>query len=156
MPPRRRRGGPRAAPSLAIVEPEEADRARACMRAENGAERRGHFDLRLRPQVGYERAQRLRPLRRVCMRDPDAETRRVLRALGQRVRELLNRLLVPADALQRQHLAVRDREDGLDVEQAPGERRRLADAAALLQELERVDGEDDPRVALEPLDELGD
>ena len=113
-------------------------------------------DLRLRPQVGHERAHRLLPLGRVRVRDADVQVRRVARALRERARELLHRLLVAANALDRQHLAVLDREDRLDVEQVAGERGGLADAPALLQELERVDREDQTRIALEALDELVD
>src|SRR5205085_6742849 len=49
-----------------------------------------------------------------------------------------------------------DRQDRLDVEEVPGERGRLADAPALLQELERVDREDESRLTLEPDRELVD
>src|SRR4051794_36168689 len=90
------------------------------------------------------------------MRHTDAQARRVSRALGEYPREFQNRLLVPADPLERQHLTLGDREDRLDVEQAPGQGGGLADAPALLKELERVDREDESGVALEPLDELVD
>ena len=63
--------------SLGIVEPEEADGARAGVRADDRAERRRDVDLRLRPKVGDERAQRLLALRRIRVRDADAQVRRV-------------------------------------------------------------------------------
>src|SRR5204863_6425415 len=59
----------------------------------------------------------------------------------ERCRELGEGLPVTADALHRLDLSIADREDRLDLQQRPGERGRLADAAAALQELERVDGE---------------
>ena len=80
----------------------------------------------------------------------------VARVRLERVDELLECLAVAADALHRQHLAVADREDRLHVQQLPGERLRLADAAAAREELERVDGEEQAVLDEVPLDERVD
>src|SRR6266536_4289173 len=146
----------RASAREVVLEPEEADGSRTGMRTDDGAERRRDVDLRLRAKVRDEGANGLLPVGRVRVCDADVQARRLPRAVRERARELLHRLLVSAHALDRQHRAVLDREDRLDVEQVAGKRRGLADAAALLEELERVDGEDQPGVALEALDELVD
>src|SRR5690242_6734533 len=81
-------------PLRVVGEPEEADRPRTCMRADHRAERGLLLDLRLRPQVAHHLLELAHALRRVGVRDPDAQVRRVLRLRAQRVDELLERLLV--------------------------------------------------------------
>ena len=68
-------------------------------------------------------------------------------------RELLERLLAAAHLADRVDDAVVDGQDRLDVEQGAGERLGAADAAALLEVLERGDREDDAVLLLEPLDQ---
>ena len=81
--------------------------------------------------------QDLDPLGRVRMGDRNAAGRARPRCFSsKRLRELLDRLLPAAHAADGLDHAVADREDRLDVEKRPGERLRLADAAALLQVLE--------------------
>src|SRR6185369_17302420 len=96
------------------------------------------------------------PLRRVSVRNRDVEAVAVLRLGGEQLRELLERLLPPTHASERDDHAVLDGEDRLHVEQRARERLRLADPPALLQVLERGDREDDAVRALEPLDQLRD
>ena len=68
-------------------------------------------------------------------------------------RELLERLLAAAHLADRVDDAVVDGEDRLHVEQRARERLGAADATALLEVLERGDGEDDAVLLLEPLDQ---
>ena len=82
----------------------------------------------------------------IATRRPGSSSRR----LGEHACELLQRLLPAAHPCHGHDLALVDGEDRLDVEQRPRERLRAADAAALLQVLERADREDDADVALEP------
>src|SRR5439155_10247565 len=107
-------------------------------------ERRHDLDLRLRPLPAHHLPQRLGSHGRVRMRDADPQARIVDRGLRERADELLHRLLVAADSLDRYDLALGDRQDGLDVQELAGHRARPADPAALREELERVYGEDEP------------
>src|SRR5262245_42679915 len=139
-----------------VLEPEEADGARARVRADDGAEGRRELDLGLRAHAPNELAEDADPLRRVCVRDRDPKPRLVLRRLLEAPLELDERLLPPADAGDGDDLAVLDREDRADVQERPRERGRTADAPTPLQELERLEREDDAAVTVEALDERFD
>src|SRR6478609_9250566 len=106
------------------------------MGPDHGAEARLLLDLRLRTQVADHLLELAQPLRRIRMRDTDAQRGLVARLRGERVDELLKRLTVAAHALEGDHLTVADREDRLDVHQLPRERLRLPDATAACEELE--------------------
>src|SRR4051794_41164044 len=69
---------------LVVREPEEADRAGAGVRADDGAERRLELELGLRPQVAQHLLELHHLLRRVRVRDADAKARRVGRLRLQR------------------------------------------------------------------------
>ena len=88
------------------------------------------------------------------MGDPDTQAGPVVRAGLQRVRELLYGLPVPAHALDGQDLALCEREDRLDVQELARPAGSAADASAACQVLERVEREDEPRLALEPCEQL--
>ena len=126
------------------------------VRADDGAERRRDLDLRARAHPRDELLERSQPFGRGGVRDADPQRRRVRRARLEQRAELGERLLAAAHALQRHDLAVADRQDRLDVEQAAGERRRAADAPAAGEVLERVDREQQLVLALEALDERVD
>src|SRR5581483_7924842 len=64
-----------------VLEPEEADGAGACVRADDGSELGRDLDLRVRPLVLDERSQSVEPLRRGRVRDSHLQRRRVGRAL---------------------------------------------------------------------------
>src|SRR4051794_24691812 len=136
-----------SAAALAVLEPEEADRAGTGVRADDWAERRHELDLGLRASPRDHLPQRLGPLRRVRVSDAHAQIRPVVRARLEGRRELQERLPVPADALDRHDLAVGDREDRLDVEELARPTARAPDSAAPDQVLERVEGEEQPRAA---------
>src|SRR4051812_48216723 len=90
------------------------------------------------------------------MGDADAQAGPVDGAALERRCEFEKRLAIPADALDRQHLAVLDREDRLDVQQLAGQGAGLTDAPAACEVLERVDGEQQPRLAAVALDQRVD
>src|SRR5918996_2425196 len=90
------------------------------------------------------------------MRDPDAQTRPRRALLAEGAHELHERLLVAADALDGHDLSFRDGQDRLHVEHLAGERLRPPDPAAAREELERVDREEEPRVAAVARPELVD
>ena len=127
-----------------VLEPEEADRARPRVRADDRAERGHELDLGLRARLASTSAceQRDRARRASACAIPTWRPSPSVVAASKRRRNSCERLLAAADARQRHDLAVRDRQDRLHVEQAAGERPRPADPAALRQELERVDGEE--------------
>src|SRR5581483_5601817 len=126
------------------------------VRADDRAERRRDLDLRLGPRPPHELAERGLALWRLGVRDPDAERGPVGQALLERADELLERLLVAAHPLDRNDLVVLDREDRLHVQELPRPGARPADPAAAREELERLDREDDPRLAPVACDELVD
>ena len=137
-----------------VLEPEEADRARAGVGADDGAEVLDELDLGLRPRLRDEVGEHLDPLRRVGVGDRRRAGRARSRSTTVKTRrELLERLLAAAHLADRVDDAVVDRQDRLDVEQRAGERLGAADAAALLEVLERGDREDDAVLLLEPLDQ---
>ena len=123
------------------------------MRADDRAEVLDQLDLRLRSCLLDEIGQHLDPLGRVRVGDPDAEARGVLGRRREDASELLERLLATADLADRVDDAVVDGQDRLHVQQCSRERLRTADAAALLEVLERRDREDDAVLLLEPLDQ---
>ncbi len=137
-----------------VLEPEEADRARAGMRPDDSAEALNQLDLGLRPQLVREGREVLDPLRRVGVGDRDTKPRLVLRRLGEHPSELLQRLLATPYTPDRSDDAVGDREDRLHAEERPGERLSLADASSFLQVLQRPDREHDPVLPLEAVDQL--
>ena len=104
---------------------------------------------RVRPDVADQLLQRGHALGRVRVRDADAEPRLVARRRPERLGELLDRLPVPAHPLEREDLAVLEREDRLDVQELAGPAGGAADPAAPGEELERVEREDQARLALE-------
>ncbi len=67
--------------------------------------------------------------------------------VDERGRELGERLPLATHTFHGLDLAVPDREDRLDVQQRAREGRRLPDAATALQELERVDREQEPSLS---------
>ena len=81
------------------------------------------------------------------------QRRSILRVLLERLPELGERLLVPAHALDRDDLAVLDREDRLDRQQLARPGLRTADTPAAGEKLERLDGEDEAGLPLERLDQ---
>src|SRR5579864_9107186 len=121
-----------------VCPPEEADRPRTGVRADDGAERRLHLDRRLRPQVAHHLRELDRLLRRVGMGRPEAKLGPVRRPVSHGVDELLERLPVAAHALDRDHFAVPDGEDRLHVQELARERPCAADPAAACEELERL------------------
>ena len=123
------------------------------MGADDGAEVLDELDLGLRPRLRDEVGEHLDPLRGVGVGDPDAQPGEVLGRRREDARELRERLLAAAHLADRMNDAVVDRQDRLDVEQRPGERLGAADAATLLEVLERGDREDDAVLLLEPLDQ---
>ena len=60
-----------------VVEPEEGERARAGVRADDRAQRDDELELGLRPPPADERLELGRPLRRCGMRDAEPELRLV-------------------------------------------------------------------------------
>src|SRR5207248_2558828 len=90
--------------SLVLQEPEEADRPRPCVCADDGAERRRDLDVRLRALVLDQLAQCSQPLGRRGVCDPDLQVRRVGRRGDELVAELGKRLVIPANAFDRDHL----------------------------------------------------
>ena len=136
-----------------VLEPEEADRARAGMGADDCAEVLDELDLGLRPRLRDEVGQHLDPLRCVGVRDRDPQAGHVLGRGGEDAGELLERLLAAPHLADRMDHALVDRQDRLHVEQGAGERLGAADATALLEILERGDREDDAVLLLEPRDQ---
>jgi hypothetical protein len=100
----------------------------------------------------HHRPQRLRAIGRLGVGDSDPQPRLVTRRAGELRDELGERLPVPAHLLQRHDFAVADGQDRLDVQQLARHRGSLADAAAAAQELERVDREQQPGLALVPIE----
>src|SRR3954465_15757753 len=86
------------------------------------------------------------------MRDPDLQRPHIFRRRRERLDELLHRLLVASDALERNHLAL-DREDRLDVQELARPGARAPDASAASQELERVHREDQLGLVFEALEQ---
>ena len=94
-----------------------------------------------------------RVIGRVRMADADVQVGGVLRRLQEHRLELGQRLRAAADALERRHLAVVEVQDRLHVEELAGEPRRLADAAAADEVLQRLDREEEAARASEALDD---
>src|SRR5512133_2805160 len=88
--------------------------------------------------------------------DPDAQAWSVARSRREGVCEFLHCFAVSAHALERQHLAVLEREDRLDVQELAGPARGAPDPAAPREVLERVQREDQAGLALETRNELVD
>ena len=98
-------------------------------------------------------AQRLLAIWRVCVRDRHPQRRPILRRLLERFLNSANAFLLPRTRLTGTISPSVDREDRLDGEQLTGPGLRAADAPAAGEELERVDGEHEARLALERLDQ---
>src|SRR5262249_57803885 len=102
--------------SLLVIEPEEPDGTRACMRSDDRPEVGHDLDLRLRPFTAHHLLELSRTIGRLGVCDSDAKSRAVIAARGELLDEELHRLLTPAHALERNHLAL-DRQYRLDVQE---------------------------------------
>src|SRR5262245_44979589 len=100
------------------------------MGSDDRTKRRRDLDLRVRADVADELLERRHSFGRLCVRDAHAEARLVARRRAKPLRELLDRLSVSAHALEREHLAVLEREDRLDVQELAGPARGAPDPAA--------------------------
>src|SRR5262245_46460241 len=123
------------------------------MRADDRAERDDQLELRLRAPLAHERLELGGPLGSRSVRDGQPIRGLVPRLRLERRGELGESLSLSPHPLHRLDLALLDRENRLDLEQRAGERGRLPDAAAALEELERVDREQEPSLTPIPLDE---
>src|SRR6266516_8128008 len=100
-----------------VVEPEEPDGSGARVGADDGAERGLHLDLRLRPALAHHPLERLGPVGGLGVCDPDPQARRVLGRLLELADDLVERPLAAADSLDRDDLALADRQDRLHVQE---------------------------------------
>ena len=147
---------PSCARSLRIVEPEQPERSRPRVCADDRAERGHHLDRAARTHLPDDLLERRDTVGRGRVSESEPK-RRGVRAPGlEQGAELSERLAAAADALERHDLAVLESEDRLDVQERAGERGAPADTAASGEVLERLDGEQQPVGAAVSLDESVD
>ena len=137
-----------------VVEPEEAERPGAAVRADHRAERREEVERSVRARGVDAAREVVRVPRRGGVSDADVQVGRVLGCLQQEALELCEGLRPTANALERRDLAVLELEDRLDGEELPGEPLRLPESPAAHQVFERLDGEEEAALPFEALDDL--